>query len=179
VLATLALFELRRTNVLVPDPVDPFAFSIQTGEQRSRGLEIEINGQVTRGLSLNATYAAIEAIVTKDTRANLIGNRLVGAPRSSGGVYGNYVFDSRRLRGFSIGGGVFFATEQYANLPNRAWRLPGYARADLNVGYRRENWRFDLAVKNLNNARYFETGGFNSMMPQPTRHALASATYNF
>ncbi len=178
-LATLAFFELQRQNVLVPDPLDPFTFSIQTGEQRSRGIEIELNGQVTRGFNLNATFAAIEAVVTNDTRVNLIGNRLVGVPRSSGGIYGNYIFDSRLLRGFSMGGGVFFATETYANLPNRAWRLPAYGRADLNFAYRRENWRFDVAVKNLNNARYFETGGFNSMMPQATRHAIASATYNF
>lgn len=179
VLATLALYELQRRNVLVPDPIDPFTYSIQTGLQRSRGLEIEINGQITPGLNLNATYAAIEAIVVSDTRPELIGNRLVGAPRSSGSLYGNYIFDERQLRGLSVGGGVYFATETYANLPNRTWRLPSYARVDLNFGYRRENWRFDLAVKNLNNVRYFETGGFNSMMPQPTRHAIGSLTYSF
>lgn len=179
VLATLAVYELRRRNVLVPDPVDPFTFSIQTGVQRSRGLEIEVNGQVSPGFNLNATYAAIEAIVASDTRPELIGNRLVGAPRSSGGFFGTYVLDMRRLRGLTLGGGVSFATETYANLPNRNWRLPSYARVDLNLGYRRENWRFDLAVKNLNNARYFETGGFNSMMPQATRHAIGSVSYSF
>jgi len=178
-LATLSIYELQRRNVLVPDPVDPFTFSIQTGLQRSRGLEIELNGQIARGFNLNATYTAIEAIVVEDTQANFLGNRLVGVPRSSGGVYGNYIFDSRALRGFSIGGGIFFASETYANLPNRTWRLPSYARADVNFAYRRENWRFDVAVKNLNNVRYFETGGFNTILPQPTRNALASVTYNF
>lgn len=178
-LGTLSVYELLRRNVLVPDPLDPFSFNIQTGEQRSRGIEIELNGQVTRGLNLNATYAAIEAVVTKDTRPELVGSRLVGVPRSSGGVYGNYIFDERILRGFSVGGGIYFATESYANLPNRDWRLPSYARVDANVGYRRENWRFDFTVKNLNNVRYFETGGFNTMMPQPTRHALASVNYVF
>lgn len=179
VFATLALYQLERRNVLVPDPVDPFAFSIQTGVQRSRGFELEVNGQVARGLDLNATYAAIEAIVTEDTRAEFIGQRLVGVPRHSGGLYGNYIFDNRWFRGFSAGGGIFFATEYFANLPNRAWRLPGYARIDLNFGYRRENWRFDVAIKNLNDIRYFETGGFNTMLPQASRHAIASATYVF
>lgn len=176
---TLAVYELERRNVLVPDPLDPFSFSIQTGEQRSRGIEFELNGQISRGLNLNATYSLNEAIVTKDTRANLVGNRLVGVPRSSGGVYGNYIFDSGVVRGLSLGGGVYFATETYANLPNRAWRLPSYGRVDANLAYRRENWRFDFAVKNLNNARYFETGGFNTMLPQATRNAVASVTYNF
>lgn len=180
VLATLALYQLERGNVLVPDPNDPtFIFSIQTGEQRSRGLEIEVNGQVTRGFSLNANYSAIEAIVSRDSRPALVGQRLVGIPKHSGGVYGNYIFDERFLRGFSVGGGVYFAGETFSNLPNRVWTLPAYGRVDLNFGYRRENWRFDVAVKNLNDVRYFETGGFNSILPQAKRHALASVTYNF
>ncbi len=118
-------------------------------------------------------------MVTRDSRPALAGQRLVGVPRHSGGIYGNYIFDERLLRGFSVGGGVYFATDRFATLPNRVWTLPGYTRVDLNFGYRRENWRYDVAVKNLNNTRYFETGGFNSILPQAPRHALASVTYNF
>lgn len=178
VLATLAVYQLQRRNVLVPNPINP-SFNIQTGEQRSRGIEIEVNGQVTRQLNLSANYAAIEAVVAEDTRANLVGNRLVGVPKQSGGIYGNYRFDNRLLRGFSAGGGVYFAGARFATLPNRVWTLPTYGRVDLNFGYRRENWRFDVAVKNLTDERYFETGGFGSILPQAKRHALASVTYNF
>ena len=181
ILTTIAVYQLQRLNALVPDPNDPtFSFSIQTGEQRGRGLEFELNGQITRGLNLNATYSAIDAVVSRDTRSTFIGQKLVGVPKHSGSVYANYSFDKRVLRGFSVGGGVFLATEQFSNLPNRVWRLPGYTRVDLNFGYRRENWRFDLAIKNLNNARYFETGtSANAFLPQATRHALASISYSF
>ncbi len=178
VLATLAVYQLERRNVLVPDP-NNFLFSIQTGKQRSRGIEFEVNGQVTRGLSLNGTYSAIDATVVEDPRADLVGDRLVGVPKHSGGIYANYVFDERVLRGFTVGGGLFFATDYFSNLPNKTFTLPGYTRADVNFGYRRENWRFDVAVKNLNDVTYFETGGFNSMLPQPKRHAIASVTYSF
>ncbi|QQS40187.1 MAG: TonB-dependent receptor [Acidobacteriota bacterium] len=178
VLATVAVYQLSRRNVLVPDPLNTI-FSIQTGEQRSRGVEVEINGQVTPGLSLNVTYSGIDAIVSEDTRPEYVGDRLVGVPVHSGGVYANYIFDERLLRGFSVGGGVYFATDQYSNLPNRTFTLPGYTRADVNIGYRRENWRFDLAIKNLNDARYFETGGFNTILPQAPRHAIGSVTYSF
>lgn len=178
VLATLAIYQLERRNVLVPDP-NNFLFSIQTGKQRSRGIELEINGQVTRGLSLNGTYSAIDATVVEDPREAFVGDRLVGVPKHSGGIYANYIFDERVLRGLSIGGGIFFSTDYFSNLPNKTFTLPGYTRADVNFGYRRENWRFDVAVKNLNDVRYFETGGFNSMLPQPKRHALASVTYSF
>lgn len=180
VLATLALYELKRRNVLVADPNDPtFSFSIQTGEQRSRGIEAELNGQVTRQLNINATYAAVDAVINRDSNPLLVGQRLIGVPKHSGGVYGNYVFDRFYVRGLTIGAGLFLAGESFSNIPNRTFSLPGYGRVDLNFGYRREKWRFDLAVKNLNGARYFETGGFNTMMPQATRHALASVNYNF
>lgn len=42
VLATVAFFNLTKRDIVVPDPNDPtFSFSIQVGEQRSRGVEVE------------------------------------------------------------------------------------------------------------------------------------------
>lgn len=43
--ATLAFYELTRTNVLTTDLVDT-RFSVQTGEQRSRGIELNIGGEI-------------------------------------------------------------------------------------------------------------------------------------
>lgn len=173
VFATLAVYDLTKENILVPDPVDPFTFSIQIGKQRSRGIEFDLNGQITRNLSINATYTAVDASVTEDSQPDFVGDRLGGVPRNSGGVYGNYVFG----KGFSAGLGIYGVGRRFVDVPNRGWMLPGYARIDANFGYRRENWRFDVAVKNLNDRRYFEVGGFGSMMPQASRHAVASLSY--
>lgn len=173
--ATLAIYELTKRDVLVPDPANPFGFSIQIGEQRSRGIELDLNGQVTPNLNLNFNYTAIDAAITKDSQPDFVGDRLAGIPRQSGGLFANYVFG----KGFSVGGGIYAVGRRYVDVPNQTWLMPAYARIDVNFGYRKENWRFDLAVKNLNDRRYFEVGGFGSMMPQASRHAVASVKYIF
>lgn len=173
--ATLAIYELTKRDVLVPDPANPFGFSIQIGEQRSRGLELELNGQVTPNLNLSFNYTAVDASITKDSQPDFVGDRLAGVPRQSGGLYANYNFG----RGFSAGGGIYAVGRRFVDVPNQTWQMPAYARVDVNFGYRNENWRFDVAVKNLNDKRYFEVGGFGSMMPQASRHAVASVIYVF
>jgi iron complex outermembrane receptor protein len=178
--ATAAYFWLTKEDVLVPDPEDfTFSFSIQIGEQKSRGLELELTGLVTPRWNVILTYAVIDAFVSADSRAAFLDDKLPGVPRHSGGIYSTYAFESGRLSGVSVGGGVYAAGPRFATLPNPTWELPGYARIDLNAGYRRDRWRFDVAVKNVTNKRYFDIGGFGSMMPQPPRHAVASVNYVF
>lgn len=180
VLATFAYFDLTRADVLVPDPEDDtFTFSIQVGEQRSRGAEVEVNGRITNSLNVIATYGALDTEVTEDPRGFYLGDRLADAPTHSGSLYMNYGFRDGPLTGFSMGAGVYAGTSRFAALPNPVWLLPGRARADLNFGYERPHWRFDVTVKNLTNSRDFQSGSFNALMPTPTRHALASIKYRF
>jgi len=161
--------------VVVPDPADvTFAFSVQVGEERSRGVEAEVTGAVTTNWSIVATYTGINAIVTEDPRAVFVGGRLAGAARHAGSLYTRYAFGGAGLNGLSAGVGVYAAGRRFAALPNPAWTMPSYARVDADVRYDRARWRFNLALKNLTNAQYFELGGFNSMMPQPSRHAMAA-----
>lgn len=178
--ASLAYYELAKRDVLVPDPDDfTFTFSIQVGEEKSRGFEAELTGQLTRNWNVIFNYSALDAYVSKDVRGIYLNNKLPGAARHAGGIYSNYEFERGALRGFSAGIGLYATGRRVAALPNPTWQLPGYARADVNFGYRRENWRLNVAVKNLNDKRYFDIGGFNSMMPQASRHAVASVNYVF
>lgn len=174
-LATFAYFDLTKQDVVVPDPEDfTFAFSVQVGEERSRGVEAEVTGSVTENWNVVATYTGMNAIVSEDPRADFVGGRLAGAARHSGSLYTRYAFGGAPLRGLSAGFGIYAAGRRFAALPNPTWVIPSYARVDADIRYDRARWRFNLAFKNLTNERYFELGGFNSMMPQPTRHAVAS-----
>ena len=67
--ATVALYDLRQTNVLTADPQRP-QFSVQSGEIRSRGLELEAHAELTRELSLVASYAYMDNVVTKANDAS-------------------------------------------------------------------------------------------------------------
>ena len=180
ILATIAWFDLRKQNIVVPDPDDPtFTFSIQVGEQHSRGVEVEVAGAVTPSLNVIATYTGMTSEVSEDVREAYLGDRLAGVAPHSGSVFLNYRFRDGSLRGLSFGGGAYATGARMAALPNPDWEVPGTARLDLNLGYERRDWVVDLAIKNLTNSLDFQLGGFRTMLPLPTRHALVSFRYRF
>jgi iron complex outermembrane receptor protein len=173
---TVAVFQLWKTNVPTPDPVDP-RFSILTGEQRSRGVELELAGRVSRRWSLLANYTALDARVSQDNRL-AVGSRLVGVPRHSAGIWTTYDFDAGRLAGVSVGGGVFTASDRQPRLPNVATVIPSYGRLDLFAAYRTGQWSVQANIKNLNDVKWYEAQGSN-VIPQAPRHALISLGYQF
>ena len=63
--ATLALYDLTRTNVSTEDPDNP-EFEIQTGEQNSQGIELSVAGEILPGWNVTAGYAYNDAVITED-----------------------------------------------------------------------------------------------------------------
>lgn len=155
--ATLALYDLTRKNVLTTDPDDP-DFSIQTGEQTSRGIELDVAGEILPGWNIIATYAYIDAFVSEDESIS-VGERLVNAPKNSASLWTTYEIQSGGLQGLGFGAGLVFVGEREAQLPNTI-ELPSYVRADASIFYRRNNWRTALNFKNLFDTKYYNTQGF-------------------
>ncbi|MEG3850373.1 TonB-dependent receptor [Microcoleus sp. herbarium19] len=79
--ATLALYDLTRTNVTTEDPDNP-DFQIQTGKQRSQGVELSIAGEILPGWNIIAGYAYIDAKITEDNTFP-VGSRLYNVPENS------------------------------------------------------------------------------------------------
>ncbi|WP_313934926.1 TonB-dependent siderophore receptor [Nostoc sp. FACHB-280] len=156
--ATLALYQITRQNVLTPDPVDPQRFSVATGEQRSRGVELDITGQILPGWNIIANYAYTDAIVTEDESIP-VGSRLYGVPENSASLWTTYQFQRGDLEGLGFGLGLAFVGEQATRLPSTL-TLPSYVRADAAVFYRRDNYKIGLNFKNISNVRYYTLDGF-------------------
>ena len=173
--ATLAFFQITKQNVLTPDPVDDL-FQIQTGEQRSRGIELDIAGEILPGWKVIANYAYIDGKVTKD---NLIpvGDRLFGVPEHSAGLWTTYELQSGSLQGLGFGAGLYFVGEQEVDLPN-TFKLPSYLRADASIFYRRQNYRFAVNFKNISNVKYYEVDGY-SIDPAPPFTVLGTVSVDF
>jgi len=76
--ANLALYHITRQNVSTTDPEDP-DFSIQTGEQTSRGIELDVTGEILPGWNIIANYALTDAFVSEDNDIPE-GDRLAGIP---------------------------------------------------------------------------------------------------
>ena len=69
--ATLALYDLTRTNVLTEDPNDPI-FSIQSGKQRSHGVELDVAGEILPDWNITAGYAYNDASVVEEDRKSVV-----------------------------------------------------------------------------------------------------------
>lgn len=153
--ATLAVFQLTRQNVLTTDPNDSTE-QVQTGEQRSRGVEFDLSGEILPGWHLTANAAYLHAIVTKDNTFSA-GNELVNAPKFSGSIWSVYQFDDGPWRGFGFGGGIQAASRRQGDL-NNSFQVDSYATVDATVFYDvTDNVRLSLLGRNLFDAHYIET----------------------
>ncbi len=175
--ATLAFYQITRQNVLTPDPVDRDNFSIQTGEQRSRGIELDVAGEIIPGWKIIATYAYTNAEVTEDNNLNLIGDRTAGVPEHSTSLWTTYEFQRGNLQGLGFGLGLIYAAEREVSLPN-TFTVPSYLRTDASVFYRRNNYKFGLNFKNLFDVKYYEVDGY-SLLPAAPLTVLGTVSVEF
>lgn len=179
--ASTALFQIDKTDVAATDPDNPF-FSINAGEQRSRGIELDLAGEILPGWRLIANYAFIDAEFNKDPAGILTGNRLQGVPEHSGGLFTTYEIQTGPLKGFGGGGGIFVSDRVAADNLNTA-ELEGWEQVDAVLFYRRKQWAAQLNFKNLPDEEIFYAGGgetgFESVQRAPERTILGSLSFKF
>ncbi|MDF5726071.1 MAG: TonB-dependent receptor [Rhizonema sp. PD37] len=156
--ATLAFYDLTRSNVLVTDPNNQ-NYSIVTGEQRSRGIELDVAGEILPGWNIIAAYAYTDAIVTRDTTF-AVGNQLNNIPQNSFSVWTTYSLPKGDLKGLGFGFGLFYVGDRQGDLDN-TFQLPSYLRTDAALFYKRKNFRVALNIKNLFDIKYFESSSGN------------------
>lgn len=149
--ATLAAYHLTKTNVLTPDPDDP-AFSVQTGEVRSQGVELDIAGEILPGWKVVGSYAYTDAEVTKDNSIP-VGNRLVNIPENQFSLWTTYEFQKGPIKGFGVGLGVFYVGERQGEEAN-SFQVGDYFRTDAALYYRRGGFRAAINVRNLFDVDY-------------------------
>lgn len=154
--ATLAFFDLTRSNVLTPDLRDT-RFSIQTGEQRSQGIELDLAGEIMPGWNVIASAAYTDARVTDDNRF-AVGNLLANSPLFSASLWTSYEFQKGNLEGLGFGLGLYYVGDRQGDLTN-TFSLPSYLRTDASIFYKRDQLRLTLGINNLFNTEYYESAG--------------------
>jgi TonB-dependent siderophore receptor len=177
---TLAVFQLERDNIAIPDDN---GFTQQAGDQRARGFELELGGELAPRLRGFLAYAYTDSVLTNFTERVVVGffpptavtidrsgNRSAFAPRHLLNLWFHREFDS----GWSLGAGARYVSGQFIAEDN-AFELDDYWRFDAAVGYGRDSWRWRVNLKNLTDADY-ELRGFGSAAITPAApFALALA----
>jgi iron complex outermembrane recepter protein len=151
---TLAAYQITKTNVVTTDLSNPL-FSIQTGEQRSQGIELDVAGEVLPGLKLIASYAYTNAEVTKDNSIP-VGNKLRGVPENQASLWTTYEIQKGNLRGLGFGLGLFYVGERQGNEAN-SFQVDSYLRTDAALFYRRDGFNAAINIRNLFDTDYVST----------------------
>ncbi|HEX9946769.1 MAG TPA: TonB-dependent siderophore receptor [Allosphingosinicella sp.] len=174
-LATIALYRLDRTNTRAIDPATNL--TVLTGAQRSKGLEIGLERNITDKWQVSAGYALQEAKVTRATTACPTGKCEVPlVPRHQFSVWNRYNID--KALGFGLG--VIAASRSFASISNQV-TLPGYARVDAAVFYQlSDGIEAQVNVENLFGADYFPTAhNDNNIAPGAPTTARATVRFRF
>ncbi|MEH2392105.1 MAG: TonB-dependent siderophore receptor [Nostoc sp.] len=175
--STLAYYDTKLKNVLTDDLDNP-GYSLQVGEQRSRGVEFDVAGEILSGWKVIASYANTDAEITKDNTF-AIGNRLNNVPRNGGSLWTTYTLQTGSLKGLGFGFGAFFVGERAGDLAN-SFVVPGYTRLDAALYYQKDNFRVGLNFKNLSDIRYFEgSNGRSEVIPGAPFTVQGTISYSF
>jgi len=148
---SVAVYQLDRNNVAVTDPTDP-AQTLLIDAQRSRGLEWEIGGNITRNLQIVAGYAYQNAELTRALSATVpAGTVLPLVPAHSGYVWGRWDISPR----WGLGLGINGRGKVYTTTSNTV-ALPGFSRIDAAVYYNAgEQLKLQANIENLADKRYY------------------------
>jgi len=150
---TVSLFDLVKQNVLTPDPADPVNSQVQTGEIRSRGIELEGVASFDSGLDITLAYTFLDAEITKSNVAGEQGNRPERTAKHSASLWADYTIPEGDLAGLGLGAGARYIGPTFGdNL--EALRLPGYTLFDASIHYDWNNVRFQLNGSNLTDKAY-------------------------
>src|SRR6185437_11362330 len=147
---TTAVYNLARTNTRATDPNDPTKI-MQTGSQRTRGLEVGLNGRLTKDWQIAGGYAYQDARVTSATTAAVKGARVGQVPRHTFSLWNSYRFTNKLRAGL----GLTNRSQMFAAIDDKV-RLPGYTRVDAALYYSMtEKLSLQANLENLFDKKYF------------------------
>jgi iron complex outermembrane receptor protein len=178
----VALFDIKKRNVLVANSEGPVTLYSAAGEVRSRGLELDLSGQLSERWSMIGSYAYTDAEVTEDP--DYKGKKLQNVAKNSGSLSAVYDFGSiiggDQLR---LGAGARYVGERAGNAVND-FELPSYTVADAFATYDTQldgqRVKFQLNVKNLFDRTYYTSAASRFFVSMgDSRQVTLSSTLEF
>ncbi|VVO17268.1 TonB-dependent siderophore receptor [Pseudomonas fluorescens] len=182
VTGNVALFDIKKRNVLVANSEGPVTLYSAAGEVRSRGLEVDLTGQLSDRWSMIGSYAYTDAEVTEDP--DYKGKKLQNVARNTGSLSAVYDFGTivggDQLR---VGAGARYVGERAGNAVND-FDLPSYTVADAFATYdtklEGQKVKFQLNVKNLFDRTYYTSAASRFFVSMgDSRQISLSSTLEF
>ncbi|HEX6599534.1 MAG TPA: TonB-dependent siderophore receptor [Gemmatimonadaceae bacterium] len=162
---TAAVYRLDRSNSQAPDPNDPSRV-VQTGAQRTTGMELGASGDVTDRWQLSGGWATQRARLVSRTKSGAAGATVPLVPQNTLSLWNKVQLTPE----FGIGLGAVHQSRVYAALDN-AVTLPAFTRYDAGLYVSiLEHTRLQANMENLLGTSYYASAhGNNNVMPGAPR----------
>jgi iron complex outermembrane receptor protein len=158
-LFTASLFDLSQDNQY-SKPTDTGFMFVQEGEQRSRGLELGVNGALTDHLALTSSLALTKARLENVEAVEYGNHQVQNVPEVRFATHLRY--DVPSIAGFTVLAGGQYSSSKYANKEGTA-KVAGYSVVDLGAAYQFKLNTTDallrLNIHNLFNKKYWRDAG--------------------
>ena len=186
--SAVSVYQITRNNVLTadldhPNPSGGF-YNRQSGQQKTKGVEVDIKGQLVKGLDVIINYAFTEAKTTKDSDPKIVGNQVAGSSKHVQNAWLNYKVDRGTLAGFGVSVGYQFQADRspWYVFDGSENSLPDYFRLDGSLSYQKEKIGFNLVVNNILNKYLYSGapyGDYYYWQSEPGTNTRFSVTYKF
>lgn len=174
---TVAVFDMREQNRKVAGVFNGVPDTVQIGEARTRGVEVEAVASLDNRWDLLANYTYLDARVIAGTAAEL-DKRLASVPSNMASLWATYKFKLFDVPGFSTGAGVRYMGASYDGSDNN--RVGGVTLFDAMLAYDRGPVRLALNLTNLADKEYVSTCLTRGDCYYGARRTIVgSATYRF
>ena len=161
----LAIFQLEQNGKGVDDLSSPNPClpnysngycQVADGEQRSRGFEAEVQGQISRQWNMSAGYTLTNTKNLRDTASNTGKAIRTTTPRHLLRLFSSYTLPGE-LQAWTVGGGVNLQSEITSQSGTAFARQGGYTTASAFASYRfNRNLVAQLNISNLFDKVYYE-----------------------
>lgn len=176
--ATVALFQIAQPSAFRNPATTVFGVD---GEQRNRGLEVNLFGQPYAGIRLLGGVQFLDGELTRTAGGINDGKTAIGAPKTQLNLGAEW--DTKFASGLTLTGRVIHTSGQFVDIANTQ-RIPSWARVDIGARYKLTmvgqvvNLRAN--VLNLFNRNYWESVPFaGSLVLGAPRTVLLSAAVDF
>ncbi len=171
--ATLALYQITNPSGLTNPTTNVFSVD---GEQRHRGIDFNLFGEVAEGVRLLGGAAYIDSELTKTEAGINEGNSGLGVPEWRFVLGGEW--DTPFVEKLTLTARVVHTDSSYVN-PENTLTVPAWTRFDLGARYRiGEKVTLRANLFNALDENYWEASGTSVLQNEP-RTASVSATFDF
>lgn len=160
------------------------AVMLQLGETTTKGLEIDINGEITPGLNVTLNYALTDSKISKESPTiteeskKTVGNITPNTAKHITNAWVNYRMMKGALKGFGLSGGIQWQAERAVGA-TRVSNIPNYFRVDGGLNYQLGKYNIGFVINNLLDDRRLLTQATLPTLTTPYYTYIVEARRNF